>query len=184
MLRVRVVGGLELEVDGVRLQPPAGRPACALLGWLAIHPGRHARGVVAAALWPDVRDESARASLRTALSAVRDALGASAQTALPADRQVVELAGSPATWVDVREFDELIEAGQAAEAVALATGELLPELDSDWVLRRAISTVTGSVRRWRSLRPRRERPTTRPDRCAGCGGGPTSTDSTSRRTAS
>src|SRR5690348_6461914 len=135
MLRVRVVGGLELEVDGVRLQPPAGRPACALLGWLAVHPGRHARGVVAAALWPDVRDESARASLRTALSAVRDALGASAQTALPADRQVVELAGAPATWVDVREFDELIGAGRAAEAVALAGGELLPELDSDWVLR-------------------------------------------------
>ena len=135
MLRVRVVGGLELEVDGVRVAPPAGRPARALLGWLAIHPGPHPRGVVAAALWPDVRDESARASLRTALSAMRDALGEQSRTAVRADRQGVELAGEPAAWVDLRAFDEMIEAGREAEAVALAGGELLPELDSDWVLR-------------------------------------------------
>ena len=135
MLRVRVVGGLELEVDGVRIAPPAGRPARALLGWLSVHPGPHPRGAVAAALWPDVLDQSARASLRTALSAVRDALGDHAHTALIADRQGVELAGSPATWVDLREFDELIEAGRAAEAVALAPGEVLPELESDWALR-------------------------------------------------
>lgn len=135
MLRVRVVGGLGLEVDGVRIAPPAGRPARALLGWLSVHPGPHTRGAIAAALWPDVRDESARASLRTALSAVRDALGDHARTALIADRQGVELAGPPATWVDLREFDELIGAGRAAEAVALAPGEVLPELESDWVLR-------------------------------------------------
>jgi DNA-binding SARP family transcriptional activator len=135
MLRVSVVGSLELEVDGGRIQPPAGRPARALLGWLSLHAGPHPRGAVAAALWPDVRDESARASLRTALSAVREALGDQARAALIADRQSVELAGPPAAWVDVREFDELIEAGRAADAVALAGGELLPELDADWVLR-------------------------------------------------
>ena len=100
-----------------------------------VHPGPHARGAVAGALWPDVRDESARASLPTALSAVRDALGDHARTALIADRQGVELAGPPATWFDLREFDELIEAARAAEAVALASGEVLPELESDWALR-------------------------------------------------
>ena len=59
MLGVRVVGHLELTLDGEPLQAPSGRPARSLLGWLATHPGRHPRGVVAAALWPDVTDESA-----------------------------------------------------------------------------------------------------------------------------
>lgn len=130
------MGGLGLTLDGEPLQAPSGRPARSLLGWLATHPGRHARGAVAAALWPDVTDESARASLRTALSAVRDSLGAAAQTALPADRQTVGLADPPAVSVDVREFDALVDAGRQADALAaIGDGELLPELDSDWVLR-------------------------------------------------
>ncbi|HET7046958.1 MAG TPA: hypothetical protein VFI54_01705, partial [Solirubrobacteraceae bacterium] len=104
MLGVRVVGHLELTLDGEPLQAPSGRPARSLLGWLATHPGTHPRSVVAAALWPDVTDESARASLRTALSAVRDSLGAGAQIALPADRQTVGLAEPPAVSIDVREF--------------------------------------------------------------------------------
>src|SRR6185437_9759188 len=104
MLRIRVVGAIALTFDGQPMQPPPGRPARALLGWLATHPGRHARATVAAALWPDVRDESARASLRTALSAVRDALGPAAATALIADRGVVGLAEPPDVVVDVREF--------------------------------------------------------------------------------
>ena len=136
MLGVRVVGGLELTLDGEPLQAPSGRPARSLLGWLATHPGRHPRGVVAAALWPDVTDESARASLRTALSAVRDSLGAAAQIALPADRQTVGLADFPEVTVDVREFDARLGAGRPSEALAaIGDGELLADLDADWVLR-------------------------------------------------
>src|SRR4051794_41984216 len=75
MLRVRLFGGLALESDGTALPPPAGRRARELLGWLALHPGRHARAAVAARLWPDVLDASARASLRTTLHELRRALG-------------------------------------------------------------------------------------------------------------
>ena len=136
MLRVRVVGGLALTADGEALQPPAGRPPRALLGWLATHPGRHARGRLAAELWPDFRDESARANLRTALSAVREALGAAAATALVADRRVVGLAGPPEVVIDVNEFDALLKAGRTAEAIAaLGEGDVLPDLDFDWVFR-------------------------------------------------
>ena len=136
MLGVRVVGRLELTLDGEPLQAPSGRPARSLLGWLATHPGSHPRGVVAAALWPDVTDESARASLRTALSAVRDSLGAGAQIALAADRQTVGLAAPPHVSIDVREFDALLDAGHPAQALAaIGDGELLPGLDADWVLR-------------------------------------------------
>jgi DNA-binding SARP family transcriptional activator len=136
MLRVRVVGGLGAMLDDQPLQTPAGRPARALLGWLAIHPGRHARGRVAAALWPDFTDESARANLRTALSAVRDALGVAAGAALLVDRQSVGLAGLPVVAVDVHEFAALLDAGRPAEAIAaLGSGEVLPDLDFDWVFR-------------------------------------------------
>ena len=75
MLRVRVFGGLALESDGTALDPPASRRARELLGWLALHPGRHARAALAARFWPDVLDASARASLRTTLHELRRALG-------------------------------------------------------------------------------------------------------------
>src|SRR5579862_4645455 len=131
-LRVRTLGALELDLDGVQLPLPAGRPARALLAWLALHPGPHTRSAVAGALWPDVLDTSARASLRTALSAVRRALGPAA-AALRADRERVELSGDVA--VDLREFDWILDSGEPEAALPLARGELLPDLDDDWVLR-------------------------------------------------
>ena len=131
-LRVRMLGALELELDGVQLPLPAGRPARALLAWLAVHQGPHTRSAVASALWPDVLDASARASLRTALSAVRHALGPAA-AALRADRERVELSGDVA--VDLREFDRILDSGEPEAALELARGDLLPDLDDDWVLR-------------------------------------------------
>ena len=131
-LRVRMLGALELDLDGVQLPLPAGRPARALLAWLAVHPGPHTRSAVASALWPDVLDTSARASLRTALSGVRRALGPAA-AALRADRERVELSGDVA--VDLREFDRILDSGEPEAALELARGELLPDLDDDWVLR-------------------------------------------------
>ena len=75
MLRVRLLGELQADVDGAPVAPPASRRAWSLLAWLALHPGEHARGAVAARFWPDVLDTSARASLRSALWELRRALG-------------------------------------------------------------------------------------------------------------
>jgi DNA-binding SARP family transcriptional activator len=130
MLCVRVLGELELELDGRFVPSPAGRPARSLLAWLALHPGTHSRAAVAAALWPDVLDTSARASLRTALTAVRRCVG---DQSLTATRERVGLAED--VRVDLREFDALLDAGEPAAALELARGELLPDLDDDWVLR-------------------------------------------------
>jgi DNA-binding SARP family transcriptional activator len=135
MLRVRVLGDLALELDGRRLALPDGRPARALLAWLALHPGTHPRAAVAAALWPDVLDSSARASLRTALSAVRRSLGEQASEVILAGREQVGLAGAPTVTVDALELEALLDAGQPAQALELALGELASELDDDWVLR-------------------------------------------------
>jgi DNA-binding SARP family transcriptional activator len=131
-LRVRTLGALELDLDGVQLPLPAGRPARALLAWLALHPGSHTRSTVAGALWPDVLETSARASLRTALSAIRRALGPAAPE-LHADRETVGLSGDVA--VDLEEFDSLLDSGRPEAALELARGELLPDIDDEWVLR-------------------------------------------------
>jgi DNA-binding SARP family transcriptional activator/tetratricopeptide (TPR) repeat protein len=134
MLRIRLLGELAVEVDGVPLEPPAGRPARALLGWLALHPGIHARSTVAGTLWPDVLDESARRSLRNALSVIRQSLGPDASDALVATRETVGLAGEPRAWIDIRAFDHLVAAGRREAALDLCRGELLAGLDDDWVL--------------------------------------------------
>lgn len=61
----------------------------ALLAYLALEPGPHARDELATLLWGDSREEAARASLRQSLKRLRDALG----EAIRIDRRTVELAG-------------------------------------------------------------------------------------------
>jgi DNA-binding SARP family transcriptional activator len=136
MMRVRLLGEMTLEVDGRRLELPASRRARALLGVLALERRTHPRGQLAARFWPDVLDESARTSLRSALSALRRALGADADRYLLASRDGVALAGPDQVWTDVGEFERLLAEGQLEEALELSTGELLADLDGDWVYER------------------------------------------------
>ncbi|HEY7621278.1 MAG TPA: AAA family ATPase [Solirubrobacteraceae bacterium] len=128
MLRIRVLGELTLELDGEALPPPPGRRLRALLGWLALHPGMHARAEVAGRLWPDVLDESARTSLRTALADLRRAVG---DGHVVATRDAVGLA--PGVWIDARAFDELVAERRLDEALALVRGEVLDGLAEEWV---------------------------------------------------
>ena len=110
MLRVRLFGAFALESRGVALSLPERRRACALLGWLALHPGMHPRSEVAGRFWPDVLDSSARKSLRTELVAVRHALGAAGTGALVATREMIGLVGD-GVFVDAREFERLVRDG-------------------------------------------------------------------------
>ena len=130
MLRVYVLGELSLEVDGQPLAPPPSRRARALVGYLALNPGTHSRGALASRFWPDVLDESARTSLRGALTAIRRALGPAASH-LTATR---EAAGLVDVWTDAAEFAALVEAGRDEDALALCRGDLLAGLDEDWLL--------------------------------------------------
>src|SRR5487761_312199 len=109
-LHIRLLGAVEIEVGGVTAGLPPGRRLRALAGWLALHPGPHPRARLAAWLWPDVPDACARASLRSAVWELRAALGPR---------------GAP--------FQQLAGGGRLAEAVGLCRGELLYQLDDDWV---------------------------------------------------
>ncbi len=111
---VQVVDEVRVLRDGIPCGAIDGRPARLLLVWLALHPGRQPRTLVAEDLWPQVLPDSARTSLRAALSALRRSLGPDADRVLVADRETLGLA--PAVQVD-RD----------------AAGELAPGLPGDWL---------------------------------------------------
>jgi DNA-binding SARP family transcriptional activator/tetratricopeptide (TPR) repeat protein len=135
VLRVQLFGGVDVRLDGTPLEAPARRRAWSLLAWLALHPGLHHRGELAARFWPDVLDTSARASLRSALWALRRALGPSGDAYLVTTGDRVGLDPGRPLWVDALTFDRLVSEGRLEEAVALCGGPLLAGIDEDWALR-------------------------------------------------
>ncbi len=137
MLRVELFGGVRASIDGRPVQAPARRRAWSLLAWLALHPGLHARSGVAAAFWPDVLDQSARGSLRSALWSLRRALGPSGDDALVITGDSIGIDPARGAWVDALAFDELVAAGRLEEAVELCRGPLLAGIEEDWAVRAA-----------------------------------------------
>src|SRR5947199_8362201 len=112
VLEVRLAGGLQLRADGAALAPPASKRARTVLAYLALNPGPQPRSRLAARFWPDVLDESARASLRVALTELRQALGPAAAHVV-ATRETVALDGPELTG-DVRECERARADGDAA----------------------------------------------------------------------
>ncbi len=133
MLRVRVLGDLTIEVDGRTVEPPSSRRARALLGLLVVDRRMHPRSTLGARFWPDVLDESARTSLRSALSALRRTLGPGSEQYLIASRDEVGLAGDAFVWTDLAEFERRVAEGRPEDALVVSRGELLAGLDDDWV---------------------------------------------------
>jgi len=131
IVHICLLGTLQVYREGRQVALPSGSRLRTLLAWLALYTGPHPRARLAARFWPDVPDSSARASLRSAVWTLRGALGP-ASACLAADRACVGLRDG---WVrvDLHEFNELAAAGRLHEAVALCRGELLQELDDDWV---------------------------------------------------
>ncbi|MGQ0718404.1 MAG: ATP-binding protein [Pseudonocardiales bacterium] len=126
MLRMRLLGAMAVERDGVPVQVP--RSARPLLAFLALRPGPHDRDALAARFWPDVPQPAARASLRTAVWALRRGLG---ENALVTSRSVVELCPE-ALRVDVAEVAALAAAGKDMLALEQCRGELLADLEEEW----------------------------------------------------
>jgi DNA-binding SARP family transcriptional activator len=134
MLRIWLFGELSIEHDGRPLERISSRRARSLLAWLALHPGLHPRSRVASLFWPDVLEESARMSLRTALSTVRrEYEPAAAFVAATRDRVGIEERDD--VWVDARAVDGLVADRLLEEALELRRrGELLADLDDDGIL--------------------------------------------------
>jgi len=105
--------------------PPSEKP-------IALNPGPQPRSRLAARFWPDVLDESARASLRVALTELRQALGPAAGY-VAATRDTVALDG-PDLTVDVREFQRALDKGDGARALEACGAAILDGYDEDWAI--------------------------------------------------
>src|SRR5690349_14365502 len=113
VLQVRLLGGVAADHDGEQLSllPPVSR----LLAVLALRPGPQDRETVAATLWPGAAGPAARANLRTAVWALRKAVG---DDALIASRTAVGLRPEAIT-VDLADGLRRAAAGDAHAAAAL-----------------------------------------------------------------
>ncbi len=83
--------------------------------------------------WPEVLDESARASLRTTLAILRRELGQPAAEVVTATRERVGIEPGAEVQIDLDAFEQLMTSGELQQAAALCRGELLADLDDDWV---------------------------------------------------
>ena len=131
---MRLVGELRLDLDERRLDAIASTRARSLLAWLAYHPGLHPRTRVASVFWPKVLESSARASLRTTLTTLRRQAGDEVSAVVHAGRDRVGIEDGPAVWIDVKEAERLLAEGRLEAALELCDGNLLTDLDDDWVL--------------------------------------------------
>lgn len=105
--------------------------AALLLAYLALAPERtHYRENLASLLWPEATTESARHSLRQAVSSLRKLLG---ETIFVSEgRERLRLAEG--ITVDVAQYERLCQRGAFEEARALKTGPLLEGYWDEWVL--------------------------------------------------
>ena len=130
VLQVRLLGGLQAQARGRVLPAPAHPQAPVLLAWLALHPGEHPRGPLAALLWPGLPPANARASLRSTAWALRRMLGPDEGEVLDG-RETIGLRCA----TDLQAFERLVRAGEREAALELCRGALLEGLDEhDWVL--------------------------------------------------
>jgi DNA-binding SARP family transcriptional activator len=153
-VRVRLLGGCALEVEGRRISLDAAKPRVrSLLRLLAVHAGAPVhREVIQEALWPESDATAGARSLHVALSALRRLLD---EVAAPLDGHLVAREGDAyrldvgADDVDLGRFDRSIATGRAArargdasatafaEAIDLYSGDLLPEEGpAEWVAER------------------------------------------------
>jgi len=130
VVTVTLLGELSARAGGRPIPLPAHPQGPALLAWLALHPGEHARGPLAALLWPGLPRANARAALRSAVWAARRALGPH-ETEVLDGRTTVGLRCA----TDLAAFDAHLAAGETAAALALCRGRLLEGFDEHpWVL--------------------------------------------------
>ena len=149
-LRVRLLGGFAVSVDGRRVPAAAWRQrrAAAIVKLLALAPThRLHREHLMDALWPDLDLAAQANNLRQMLLHARthlEAAGMPKGLALRRDGDAVVLAPADLIWVDVHAFEDAVAQAWRAQApataqvaLALYAGDLLPDDPyEDWAEQR------------------------------------------------
>jgi eukaryotic-like serine/threonine-protein kinase len=127
MIRLHLLGATDLrdeqgrEVTAVLAQPKR----LALLAYLAAASphGPQRRDTLLGLFWPELDQDHARNALNKSVYFIRQSLGEGALVSRGAD----ELAFNEAViWVDVREFSQVVDAGEMEAGLVLYRGDLLP----------------------------------------------------------
>jgi DNA-binding SARP family transcriptional activator len=147
-LRVTVLGRFDL-VDGTGAAIPVANGTQRLLSLLALRDRIVHRASVAGALWPDVSESRAHASLRSALlrvpNAARSVVSVTDAELSLADGVLVDLREAQALAHRLLDEDEPPHEGDASRtAISLLSSDLLPGWRDEW--------VTADAEGWRQLR--------------------------------
>lgn len=135
-ISIRLFGPLDVRIQGEALPALRSRKGHWLLALLALRGGASIdREQLAALIWPESGAPQALAGLRRTLTDLRAALGTAAANLEAPSPGALRLATAGA-WVDVLEFDRLLQGGAEADlraAVALHRGALLEGCAEEWV---------------------------------------------------
>jgi DNA-binding SARP family transcriptional activator/tetratricopeptide (TPR) repeat protein len=132
-LEVRLLGVVEIILDGRRLRAFNSLRLQRFLALIALRRGPQHRSRLAFELWPDSNERQARTNLRKLLHEFRHSL--------PDIGEFVEIDNETVRWiptgpseVDVLRFRDAVAAGDLELATRLYSGDLLPACYDDWVL--------------------------------------------------
>ncbi len=135
MLHISLLGQPSLSLDAAPLRFTAPPKTLPLLAYLLLHrAGPVAREQVAFALWPDERENAARANLRRHLHHLARALPANDISWIIGAGRALHWNAQAAIWLDVAEFERFSARPETLpQAVALYGGDLLESLCEDWL---------------------------------------------------
>ena len=124
-LKVFLLGSPQLELDNTPIILER-RKAMALLAYLAVTKENHSRDSLAALLWPEAEQSSARTTLRHHIWSLNQALG---DGWLDISRETIGTNANPDLWVDVNQFRLALAACQTHDHAAAAVySDCLPQL--------------------------------------------------------
>ena len=132
-LQVRLLGAVEIILDGRRLRAFNSLRLQRFLGLIALRRDPQHRSRLAFELWPDSDERQARTNLRKLLHDFRHSLPDIGEF-VEIDNETVRWNPSGPSEVDVLRFQDAMAAGDFELAARLYSGDLLPACYDDWVL--------------------------------------------------
>jgi len=145
-LRIRVLGELEICLDGDEHRAIASARARSLLVYLLVHDGvAQSRRRLAFLLWPDSTEAQARTNLRNVLHVLRRACP-ELESFMDVTSTTIRWRGGTACWVDVIALRSALDRAERAErgsddevaalrdAVGLHRGDLFAECYDEWAV--------------------------------------------------
>ncbi|HEX6049597.1 MAG TPA: BTAD domain-containing putative transcriptional regulator, partial [Gemmatimonadaceae bacterium] len=132
-LKVRLLGGVEIILDGRRLRAFNSLRLQRFLALIALRKDLQHRSRLAFELWPDSNERQARTNLRKLLHEFRHSLPDTGEF-VEIDNEIVRWIPTGRADVDVLRFRDALAAGDLELAARVYSGDLLPACYDDWVL--------------------------------------------------